>query len=474
MPNGESRPQPCARPPLRERVDLGLLTALLVLGVAIPAALVFGPLGGAGTPSEMLGLGMFLVWLFRRVASHSGAGSTTSVSFALGLFVASVLLSYIAAATRPIDALELRGADRSVLSAIAWAGMALFIMDGLPSLNALDTFLRRLTFAGAFEASVGILQFFTHESLVKYIQIPGLAVNGEITEALVTRGTETRPPGTTNTPIEFGTVLTMILPIALHYALVDKHRSKVRRWLPVVLMAYALPISISRTTIISAAVALAILLPTYEAKLRRRAYAAIATLAVCVYMTIPGLLSTLSTMFTGISTDSSAKSRTESYALAEMLIGRSPILGRGYGTFLPKYRIFDNQVLLTAIQGGLIGVAVLLALVLTPIVACLRARRMSQDVRIRKLAPSVAAGVGAGAASLLFYDTFAFAMGTGILFIMIGCAGAVVKLSRTSAKAAAERESTSGTDSAWRQDETPIEIGLERKLPRVSVRRPVG
>jgi O-antigen ligase len=175
---------------------------------------------------------------------------------------------------------------------------------------------------------------------------------------------------------------------------------------------------------------MAILLPTLEPKIRKRAYAAIAALCVCVYMTIPGLLSTLSTMFTGISTDSSAKSRTESYALAEMLIGRAPFLGRGYGTFLPKYRIFDNQVLLTAIQGGLIGVVALLALVITPIVACLRARRASHDMRVRSLGPSLAAGIGAGAAALLFYDTFAFAMGTTVLFIIIGCAACLVKLSR--------------------------------------------
>ena len=179
------------------------------------------------------------------------------------------------------------------------------------------------------------------------------------------------------------------------------------------------------------------LLPTFEPAIRKRAYAAIAALCVCVYMTIPGLLSTLSTMFTGISTDTSAKSRTESYALAEMLIGRAPFLGRGYGTFLPKYRIFDNQVLLTAIQGGLIGVVALLALVITPIVACLRARRASTDMRVRTLGPCLAAGIGAGAASLLFYDTFAFAMGTSLLFIIIGCAACLVRLSRETDKAGA-------------------------------------
>src|ERR1700754_3544700 len=115
----------------RQRLDLALLTTLIVLTVAIPAALVVGPLGGAGTPAELLGLAMFLIWLVRRVALHAGPGSATSVVFSLGLFGASVLLSYIAAATRPIDALELRGADRGVLSAIAWIGMALFVVDGL-------------------------------------------------------------------------------------------------------------------------------------------------------------------------------------------------------------------------------------------------------------------------------------------------------------------------------------------------------
>jgi hypothetical protein len=85
----------------------------------------------------------------------------------------------------------------------------------------------------------------------------------------------------------------------------------------------------------------------------------------------------------------------------------------------------------------------------------------------------VAAGIGAGAASLLFYDTFAFAMGTGILFIMIGCAACLVKLCRTSeAKDAAE--GPRDTDSVWRRDETPVGIGVHRYLPRVPVHRRLG
>ena len=49
----------------------------------------------------------------------------------------------------------------------------------------------------------------------------------------------TRPAGTTIHPIEFGAVLTMILPIALHYALHDKYRSKLARWFPVAAIAPA-------------------------------------------------------------------------------------------------------------------------------------------------------------------------------------------------------------------------------------------
>src|SRR2546430_13733022 len=60
-------------------------------------------------------------------------------------------------------------------------------------------------------------------------------------------------------------------------------------------------------------------------------------------------------LFTGISRDDSALSRTDSYAVAGAFISRAPLLGRGPATWLPPYRILDNQFLGSLIEIGVGG-----------------------------------------------------------------------------------------------------------------------
>jgi hypothetical protein len=63
---------------------------------------------------------------------------------------------------------------------------------------------------------------------------------------------------------------------------------------------------------------------------------------------------------------------TDSYGLAFESIHRSPLSGRGFRTFLPEYRILDNQLPGTAVQLGLIALLALLA----AIISAVRARRV--------------------------------------------------------------------------------------------------
>jgi O-antigen ligase len=417
--------------PNRLRPSTKLLTTLIVLIVAIPSVLIIGPLGSAGTPADMLGLVMLVLWACNRIlAPRDPSRRVNPIALAMVLFIGAVLASYIAAARRPIAPLEISAADRGLLLAFAWLGMLLFPIEALRSTNDLDTILRRLTFAGAGLALVGLAQFVTKMPLVNYIQAPGLRTNADLAEALGTRGNLTRPPGTAVHPIEFGAVLTMILPIALHYALHDHHRLRFRRWLPVVAIAAAVPISLSRSALLSAAVALIVLLPTWPARLRRRAYAAILGLFGCLYLVVHGLLRTLTNLFLGVSSDNSAASRTNSYGLAMDFISRSPWFGRGFRTFLPEYRILDDQLLGTAVEMGLVGLAALITLMLTGIVSCRRARRNMPDPVTRQLGQALVAAIAAASCSFALYDALSFPMAACTFFLVLGCAATYVRLAQ--------------------------------------------
>jgi polysaccharide biosynthesis protein PslJ len=405
-----------------------LFTVYIVLLIAIPSRLVFSPLGAAGTPAQILGMLMLLWWGTSWLSrTHGFTDPVIPIRRAMLLFAMAVLASYLAAVTRPIEAVELRSADRAILSLCGWVAIVVIAADRIPSRARLDTLLRRLVTAGGWLATLGLLQFITGRQLTNFIQIPGLSPNASLTGVLARDGFA-RPAGTALHPIEFGVVLTMVLPLALHYAFVDKHRSVLRRWSPVAAIAFAVPISISRSAILAAVVALIFLFPTWPRKTRRNAYATIFVLLCSVYVLVPGLLGTFRNLFFGLQNDSSALSRTDSYALAWEFITRAPFFGRGIGTFLPSYRTLDNGYLGAIIETGFVGLTCLLVLFLSGVIGGRQIRRRSSDPVTRQLGQSLSASMAAGACSYATFDGLGFPMVTGLVFLILGCTAALYRL----------------------------------------------
>ena len=405
------------------------LTAFLVLLVVIPSRLIFAPLGSAGTPAEVLGMVLFAVWLTVSVTSLGRREKRAEpIRIFAGLFVGAVLISYVAANSRAMFGAEARAADSGLLLVCSWMGVLLLTMDRVPTRDRLDVLLRRLVLLAGALATLGILQFVTKMPLTNYLQVPGLANNQTL--SVFGRGGLTRPAGTAAHPIEFGAVLTMALPIALHYAMTDRHRPALRRWYPVLAMGFAVPISISRSAVLSLIVVLCFVLPTWTRAARRRAYAAILALFGAVYVMVPGLLGTITHLFTGISGDSSAQSRSGSFSLAFDFISRTPIFGRGFLTFLPAYRILDDQYLGLLIEIGVVGLAAYVGLLVSGVVGGLRLRRTANEID-GLLGVSLAASLASALASFALFDGFSFPMAASLSFLMLGCVGALRRLACT-------------------------------------------
>src|SRR5215471_19152609 len=226
------------------------LTAFLVLLVVIPSRLIFAPLGSAGTPAEVLGMVLFAVWLTVSVTSLGRREKRAEpIRIFAGLFAGAVLISYVAANSRAMFGAEARAADSGLLLVCSWMGVMLMAMDRVPTRERLDVLLRRLVLLAGALATLGLLQFATKMPFTNYLQVPGLATNQSLV-SLYGRNGLTRPAGTAVHPIEFGAVLTMALPVALHYAMTDRHRPALRRWYPVLAMGFAVPISISRSAVL--------------------------------------------------------------------------------------------------------------------------------------------------------------------------------------------------------------------------------
>lgn len=405
----------------KQRDLLGLLTVYLVLLFGLPAALIVGPLGAAGTPAQIFAVVIGVVWLAGQTRVRTFHIRSSAVNICMFLYLVATGLSVAAAIARPANSTETSVLYQSVLSALGLAAVYAAAASGVASVSRLETLVRRLALGGAVLATVGLVQWITKRAFVDLLEIPGLTLNSGVFGVGAREGFS-RPAGTATHPIEFGLVIAMLLPLAIHFSLEDRKRGWLRRWYPTLIMASLIPLSLSRSAILAAAVGLVVLVPSWD--VQRRIKALLLTLlgATIAFVTVPGLIGTLLGLFTGVANDPNVASRTDSYGLVGEFVARSPLFGRGPGTFLPEYRILDNQFLRLAIDSGLVGLAACVALLAAGIVVPLKVRRRTRDVRQRSLAQSLAAAVAAAACGFVTFDFLSFPMATGALFLILGIA----------------------------------------------------
>lgn len=439
---------PTPPPPPRRR--LAKLDAVVVLSIyvmllmLIPATETFPALGGLGTPATIFAVVALLWFTAGRLTDRFHLGWQTSAPRkAMALFGVAVLMSYLAAATRGAAYIEIQSADRDLILVTAWAGLVAIASAGITDYDRLDTLLRRIVIGGSIVAGLGIFEFATHINLVKFIQIPGLSAN-IADQGSQLRSDFFRPKATTSHPLEYGAVLAMLLPFALQQAFDPARngpKTRMKRWLPVVLMAATMPLTVSRTAMIGVAIVLIMLVPTWEKKRRRPAYAVIAVGTVLVKVLVPGLLGTLVALFTSAlgNNDASTQARTGDYAGVAPYIEARPIFGRGFGTFIPTlYRYTDNMYLLALVELGAFGVFAILVLYITAMRSGRLGRKLNRDPVRRDLGQSFAAAFGVALVTSATFDTMTFPMFSGLTFVLLGCVGSYLGIARRTAKEAEE------------------------------------
>ncbi|MGB3375153.1 MAG: O-antigen ligase family protein [Microbacterium sp.] len=406
---------------------LTLYTCLLLF---VPSRLTIGPLGSAGAPSMLFGLASLLLWGFLFLtAVRSVDLGPQPIRIALGILLFCIGVSYVLAMSRPMSPDEISPADVALLGVVSWTGTLLLTHDGIHERSRLDVLVWRLAVCGGLIALLGLVQIATRQLWVDQLAIPGLISTNDY--GLSMRGSYPRPSGTSLHPIEYGVVLTMLLPIVLHVGFHHTHRPTIVRWLPAAAVGAIIPLTSSRSAYLGALVAMIICITAWPAR-HRLWIAGIGTAGVIGALVVaPRFLDSVIELFAGADEDPSIASRTNSFSLAFEFIASNPWFGRGLGTFLPKYRIFDNQYLLLLVTVGVVGTAAFLALAITAVVTMLRLRRTVPDDATRDLVTTLAASICAGFVCLFMFDAFAFPMSMGTLFLLLGMAGALRRIERT-------------------------------------------
>jgi O-antigen ligase len=442
MMSVSSQLQPLVRGPSKHSLVLQrsadgatLITLFIVLQLVLSARLVISKLPLSLSPASILALGIGLCWLCAQFTNTLGvAKGRNPVRTMLLLYVCSVLATYGLATYGYLPPDELNFADHAMVLAVASVGMAAGVCDGVRGQDRLDLVLKTVAAIGAVVAVVGILQFLFNVDLTEYMmKLPGLRPTSQ--DGFVFERSELRRvAATTSHPIEFGVVCAMLLPLAVHLATKARGRTQpsLRWWLCAGLIATGLMFSISRSAILGAAGAGAVLVLGWPARRRARAVLAAVGFLALIKVIAPGLLGTFYGLFANIGNDDSIRYRTHDYATASSEIAKHLWLGRGLGTwYAPKHQVFDNQYLLSLVEVGVLGLIAFIGIFIAGIYAALRARSISSDPGDRDLGLTLAAILVVPIIACATFDFAGFATANALAFLIAGAAGSLLRTAKS-------------------------------------------
>ncbi|MHC3468720.1 O-antigen ligase family protein [Streptomyces sp. 7R007] len=452
------RPQEARTPkreragPLGRRVDAtAILTVYLVLALFIPSNLALPALGGVGTPANvfaLLGLLWYLAtWLGGRILPAPG---TRTARLAMCVLGAAVLAAYVADAMRESSHEEVLGADRGLIGFLVWVSLVVLTSAAVQDRARLDVLMRRLVVLASVVAAIGFYDFFAATNIADSIHIPGLQSSVAPVTTL-DRGAFTRPRATTAQPLEFAGMLAILLPFAIQQAFdpVRRHVHALRRWAPVVLMAGALPLSVSRTSIIGLLLVALVMVPRWKPA-RRWAAIGVMTASVAVFkVLVPGLIGTITGLFASFlsNSDSSTQARTVKYSAIVPYLKEHPLFGRGFGTFTPDLYFFtDNQYMLGLAEMGVLGLIALLVLFVTGIHQGGAIRRLARTEADRELGQAFFAASMVTLVISATFDSLSFPMFAGMFFLLLGAGSSYLGFARRAAATPAAPAARTATE----------------------------
>jgi len=433
----EPEPRP-GRPPFRGilawRPDAVSWLSLVVFFIfVLPARYVVKGAGAVGTPANGLGICLLLLWLFARMRGSKPATRFQPVRILTAIYLFVVVLTYATGFSRGMYPDETNNATRYVIQTFAMAGIALTAADAIHTRDRLHLLLQRVIYGAAFMGLAGDIEFVTGFNLAAHIRPPGLKLNSGLVGSAARGAADLhRVAGTASHYIEFGVVLAMLLPLAIHFAIFAPTRGRRQfNWLLVAIIGMGVPFAISRAAAFGLVAAMFVIGCCWTWRARVNAIVAGAIGAVVMKAAKPGLLGTIRNLFLHASSDPSVTSRTADYGPSFAMIRERPIFGRGAGTFIPsRYRFLDNQILMTTIESGFLGLAALVTLFVGGLAIAQRVGKFATDPETKHLGYALLAAFTVAFLTSFTFDSLSFPIFTTMLFLLLGVAGALWRLDR--------------------------------------------
>ncbi len=418
----------------RPRLDVvAILTFWLLLLYGINAGMVVPGFGATGQPATLFALGAFLWWLTARFVPQLGLDQGPQpVRYALFVYATYLTASYGMASMRTLTELERTSSTRGMITLIALFGIAALAADGIGDLDRLRTLLRRLVTFGALFAAFGILQAVVGDSMLALL--PGLEWNAGVVYDISSRAGEIRPIATAMHGIEYSVIVAALVPLAVHFILHPRSPSDPpRAAIETAFLLLAVPVSLSRTGVLCLVVGMVVL--AFGWSWRRRWNAALLALIIVpvVAAAVPWAYQAMVEILSTRGADASVQARLDRIPQIMTLIRERPLFGLGYQTFTSDaYFLLDNELWGLILSIGIVGLVITLGLLLTAgVTAAHIRRRPGASPETIHLGKALAGSIAAISVSLATFDAFFYRILLFTLFLLIGAAGALWRLTGT-------------------------------------------
>lgn len=419
-----------------------LVRALAFCIFFFPSSMVIKPVGAAGTVPMLLGTIIFVLWICSVLFGlhdpmafrHPGRVSLAALFLGICASYSALYAGISGASTEAARS----SADRWLILLMATAGIVLVIGEVVRTLDDAMVLTRALLAGAFFCCLVAIVQFFFHINPMEWFQyaMPGFSYNGGDTP-FQARGALVRVAGSTFHSIELAVVAAMLLPLSIWRLIYDRQGWIGFKMAGTMLLVFAIASTVSRSGILGLMVGISVFIPFLPKIPRIWALLASPVVLGGLFLSVPGLITTLTETVSSSNSDPSISTRTNNYPRVESMVAERPWLGAGPGNYQADsaIHILDNEYLNAAVTLGLLGLLAITIYLLVPGVTTIMAARAAQTPQLKSLAGAVGAGALVAATCSLTFDSLSFPVFALTYPVFIGLGGALWMLTKNELKA---------------------------------------
>ncbi len=349
------------------------------------------------------------------------------------------------------------------------------VVSVLRTRRAIEQVITVLVAAGCVEAVGALIQRRTGVNIFNYWQhlLPFLRFDGSVELALMREG-QIRALASAGQPIELSNVLALLTPLAVHLALSRRQR---RWWGAAALLAIGSFASGSRTGVITLIVVLCVFL-WLRPRQTLRCWPAVIPAVLLLHLFVPGAIGGVlegffpkqgliaqqtevetgpggvkryNTRLSRVGPELNALAAKDALAFGigygTRVVGRTGSPGAQESANLASIRvdesssgiadaasaqdnaqILDDQWLDTIVETGIVGLCAWLWLLVAVVWRLRRRAKMEALTPEGWLPVAIAAAIAGFGVSMALYDAFSFIQGTLLMYLLIGCAAALLWL----------------------------------------------